>query len=195
MELLRRQMQSNPKAFSETVRRNALLALAGCEDDLDPRTRSMMEFMIRSGALSKNNRTTGYLGFGIARAVDQIALGRWEAAEATLLSLLVAIEQSSRDQGRWQLAWLLTHLPEPPWHQMVQHAGGEQLRPFGHLADPSWTAAAMAFTKDAVALAEVRKKFGEDKRPLTGSGGSEDAPVPKRQGGGRGGGGAQAPKQ
>ena len=110
-------------------------------------------------------------------------------AEALILLLLTALEQAQRDNGRWQLAWLLTHMPEPPWAQMTAGTSGsvDSLRPFGHLADATWTTAAMAYTKDAASLAEIRKKFNDDR-----GGGKKDEEeqrpprVPPK--GGRGGG-------
>ena len=45
---------------------------------------------------------------GVAAALDFVHSGQWERAEATLLLLLCAAEQSSLDRGRWSLAWLLT---------------------------------------------------------------------------------------
>ena len=77
---------------------------------------------------------------------------------ALLMMLLVAVEQSTLDQGRWQLAWLLSHLPEPPGTQLSQVAPPDPLCPFGSLSEPGWTAAAMAYTKDAAALSEIRKR-------------------------------------
>ena len=119
----------------------------------------MREFFTRGMSVGKNNRTSGYLGYGIATALDQIRAHQPESAEATLCVLMVAIEQSALDQSRWQLAWLLTHLPEPPWHQMAHGPQGGGMRPFGRLADPACTGAAMAFVKDASAVEEVRKRF------------------------------------
>ena len=54
-------------------------------------------------------------------------------------------------------------MPEPPWAQLAHHAASDSLRPFGTLAEPTWTAAAMAYAKDAAALAEIRRKFNDDK--------------------------------
>ena len=34
----------------------------------------------------------------------------------------------------------------------------DSIRPFGRLADPGWTAAAMAYVRDAASLSELRKK-------------------------------------
>ena len=119
----------------------------------------MREFFTRGMAVGKNNRTSGHLGFGIATALDHIAAQEWDQAEAVLCLLMVAIEQSSLDNSRWQLAWLLTHLHEPPWHLMASGPAAGLGRPFGRLADPAWTAAAMAYVRDAAALEEARRKY------------------------------------
>lgn len=124
-------------------------------------------------------KTSAYLGWGIATALDQVAQNDWAAAELTMLLLMVAIEQSCLDGGRWTLAWLLTWLPEPPWHQISQAPSADPLRPFGRLAPPDWTAAAMAYVKDAASLIELRGKMkGKGK----GGGGEGDgAPNPKEK--------------
>ena len=188
MELLRRDLQARPSAWAAMIRRNAEEALAGSTDDPDPRVRSMVEFVMRTGTITRANRTSAYLGYGIARVADLMSRGRHDMAEATVLLLLTALEQSQRDNGRWQLAWLLTHLPEPPWSQMAPGSSGsvDSLRPFGHLADPTWTTAAMAYTKDAASLAEIRRKFNDDR----GGGKTEEEQRPPKgpKGGGRGGG-------
>ena len=71
---------------------------------------------------------------------------------------MVAIEWGALVQQRRQLAWLLTHLPGPPRHQLMlgPQAGG--VRPSGRLAGPTWTAAAMAFGAGAAALNEVQER-------------------------------------
>ena len=189
MEMLRRDLNARPTAWSAIIRGNAEQALAGTSDDPDPRVRSLVEFVVRTGTISKGNRTAAYLGYGIARVADLQARGQHAMAEALVLLLLTALEQAQRDNGRWQLAWLLTHMPEPPWAQMAAGTSGsvDSLRPFGHLADTTWTTAAMAYTKDAASLAEIRKKFNDDR----GGGKTEEEQRPPRvpPKGGRGGGG------
>ncbi|CAK0897043.1 unnamed protein product, partial [Prorocentrum cordatum] len=164
-------------SMTAMIRRNAEVALAGTSGGPDPRVRSLVEFVVRTGTINRGNRTAAYLGFGIARLADLLARGQLEAAEAVILLLLTALEQAQRDSGRWQLAWLLTHLPEPPWSQMTTGSSGsvDSLRPFGHLAEPTWTTAAMAYTKDAASLAEIRKKFNDDR------GGGKKAGLPRVQ--------------
>ena len=104
-----------------------------------------------------------YLAFGLAHVLDLMHAGKMEEAEGLMLLLMAAIEQSTLDGGRWQLALLLTHLPEPPWGQLRTALPPDQLMPFGVLTDPSWTAAAMAYLKDASALADLRKKHAGGK--------------------------------
>ena len=103
-------------------------------------------------------RAVGYLAYGLATIADAIYLGHWDKAEAQVLLLLCALEQQALDRGRWGLAWLLTHLPEPPWAQYNVQPPMGPLRPFGRLSEPAWTAAAMAFMKDAAYMSELRKK-------------------------------------
>ena len=64
---------------------------------------------------------------------------------------------------------MLTHLPEPAWARMDWTPDPQALRPFAGLSEQSWTAAAIAYTKDASAMQELRRK----------------APAPKPQGKGK----------
>eukprot|EP00969_Alexandrium_andersonii_P041842 1835245-Alexandrium_andersonii.AAC.1 len=86
--------------------------MAAGNDDTDPRVNSMREYLSRHIAFGQA-KGVAYLGYGIATVLDHISAGLWERAEATLLLLLCAVEQACLDRGRWSLAWLLTHLPEP----------------------------------------------------------------------------------
>ena len=98
------------------------------------------------------------MAYGLATVADSTQAGFWDRAEAQVMMLLCALEQQALGRGRWGLAWLLTHLPEPPWvHYNVQPPLGP-LRPFGRLSEPSWTAAAMAFMKGAAYMSELRRK-------------------------------------
>ena len=85
----------------------------------------MKEFFTRHAAFGQA-RGVAYLGFGTATVADCMRAGQWERAEALLLLPLAATEQATLDGGRWGAAWLLTHLPEPPWAQVSQqppHSG------------------------------------------------------------------------
>ncbi len=62
---------------------------------------------------------------------------------------MVSTEQVALDDGRWPMAWLLIHQPEPPLSLMGRKPGNTELaRPFARIADPWWIAAAIAYVKD-----------------------------------------------
>ena len=84
--------------------------------------------------------------------------GMWIEADMTCGLLLCAVEQAAREKWHWQTAWLLTHLPEPPFHLVQRDPDPSTVRPFSKLADPSWTVAAMQMSTDAAKLSEAQKK-------------------------------------
>ena len=59
----------------------------------------------------------------------------------------------------------MIHQPEPPWHSIRHTLQNDALRPFARLADPVWTASAMAYTQDAAALNEIRQKTAAPQDP------------------------------
>ena len=81
--------------------------------------------------------------------------------------MFAAMEQVALEGGkRWELAWLLSHLPEPPWHRFHsahrnRGASGAVGAKFSMLADPSWVATAMAYINDCAKLDESRKRLGK----------------------------------
>ena len=70
--------------------------------------------------------------------------------------MLVFIEQASIDSGKYQLAWLLTGLQEPPFHLLVKQRWNPGLQPFARLCSPTWISANLAFLK-GLDYAETRK--------------------------------------
>ena len=118
----------------------------------------MVVFVTRWMSWGKAAKGTIFLSFGLAHACDRCPLGEWEHAEALLHLLLCCVEQSLYDEGMWSLAWLVTHLPEPPWHMMHMQAPSDGIWPYGRLTPPEWVAASMQFITDAAKLAEVRKR-------------------------------------
>ncbi len=103
---------------------------------------------------------------------------QWELAEAQTALLLVSADQAAHDDWKWQSAWLLSLLPDPPFHLLVDTLGGSLSRPTSKLADPSWVGAAVAFSKDMATLQEAKKAKGGI------SGGDRQSKNPK--GGGQG---------
>ena len=153
IEERRHAFATNPGEFTRMIRANAARAMSVPSG---APTATMVEFMTRWMPWGSTSKGQVFLAFGIAHVVDQLALGNWESGEATLHLLLCALEQSVYDQGRWTMAWLVTMLPEPPWHMLQGARPSEHIWPYGRLSPHEWIAASMQFVREAAQLAEVR---------------------------------------
>ena len=173
MELLRSELIERPQDLTAKVRANRGKVLAGAASG--PQAGAGTKAYLASEVAFGDSKGLAYLAFGMAEVFDLMEAGRWHAAEAQLALLLVAVEQAANQKWRWSLAWLMTHLPEPPWHAIARHPRPDAIRPLAKLAEPSWVAAAIAYLKDVQVVSE--------------------AAAPKREsaggGGGAGGGGAK----
>ena len=168
MDSFRRSLAAHPTAITAAVRANRRGALTGpaTADGTADCTRNYLTKEVPFGAA----KTAAYFMYGIAEAFDLLEAGKWEAAEAQLALLLVAGEHAAVRDWRWSHAWLLTHLPEPPWTNIARPPPRDSVRPFARLAAPSWIAAVVAYAKDVSTLAEA------EKRPLTKPGAEEGYP-------------------
>ncbi len=72
---------------------------------------SACDFLAENVPWPTNANTLVYLSFGLARVFDEMSLGLWREAEDTVDKLLVACEQSSRQNG---LPGLSLICPSPP---------------------------------------------------------------------------------
>ena len=158
LEQQRVQCEAQPLAVTQLIRANAGRAME--VPTAGPAHATMVDFVTRFMPWGRAAKGSIMLSFGIAHAADRCALGQWEQAETLLHLLLCCMEQSLYDENRWTMAWLSTHLPEPPWHMMQMSAPTDSIRPYGRLTPPEWVAASMQFVKDAAALAEVRRRGG-----------------------------------
>ena len=118
LEHFRTQLEADPQSFTKTVRGNALRAMELPSTHATGAT--MVAYLTRWMPMGRASRPTTLLAFGVAHALDDMAAGNWMMAEAHLHLLLTALEVSQYDGSRWTLAWLLTFLPEPPWHMFTQ---------------------------------------------------------------------------
>ena len=160
MELWRRQVRDDPERVSLAIRRAAMEANMGgpeAVEDTDSRTRSLREYFAANVGFDKA-RGLAYCAWALAAMADLMGAGRWREAEATLLLTLASIEQVTLDDGRWTVAWLFCHLPEPPWSRLSHRPPQNQLRPFTRLLPPAWTSAAAAYVKDMATLRDLKGK-------------------------------------
>ena len=84
-------------------------------------------------------KTAAYLTFGLCEVADLLGAGRVDAAHATTVLLLAASEQAALNDWHWPPAWLLTHLPDPPFARIGYHPVKDGARPISKLAErESW---------------------------------------------------------
>ena len=167
LELYRADLEARPQVWSQKIRSNATRAV-GIAPAMQGEDMGMQGFLLRFMPWGKAGKGVTYLGFLIAQVLDLFEVGQWHMGEALLYLGLSALEQILHDSGRWGFAWLLTHQPEPPWHLLQSGPQPDGMRPFGRLAEAGWTAAAMAFARDAASLAELRKRGPQPADPKAG---------------------------
>ena len=170
-ELHRREFEARPGMYSQRVAENISRARDGPWVNPDRQT-SAQELFAEMVPFQPLARLLVHLSFGIARAYDQSRAGQHLQVQDTLARLLVASEQIARDGGELRLAWLLTHLPDPPWSRLLRPGLEGQHTDFALLSDPAWVASAIAYMKDVEAVATLRKARsslgGEEKLPPKG---------------------------
>lgn len=159
LEITRRVLGQDPASISARVRdnRNRRLGMMASAEGGRLATR---DYLIREVPFG-GAKTAAYAAFGLASIFDAMEQHEWHRAEAETALLLCAFEQAALEEWRWHTAWLLTHLPEPPFHLISHRVPADSIRPLAGLADPSWTAAAVAYLKDVAILQESRKRLGD----------------------------------
>ena len=148
-ETLKRDMFEHPRQYIRAIRENAKREMRASPDETESRCESMYLYLGKHVPFDKSG-ASAYMGFGLASIADYQRRGEFDKAELMTLLMLVAVEQACLDSGRWSLA-------RAPLAQHSSRAS-ERLAALARLADAVWTASAMAYTKDAAALNEVRKK-------------------------------------
>ena len=156
MERHRQLLIKDPGKAAESFRRNASRhrasnPLVGVSD-----ASSMVAWMSQEVPFD-GGKTMSYLGFILAYAADYMAVGKWREAEDVVLKGCLAIDQATCAHGKWQLAWLMTHLPEPPGKSLARRSPKDAIRPTSRLAEPIWVAAAMGYLKETARMAAAVK--------------------------------------
>ena len=134
-------MSDLPKVAS-AARSNALmeLGLQRAEPGL------MREFLERRVPLS-SHRLLGHVGMLAASGWEVAARNNNEELAGFCAQLMIFVEQAALDNGRLQLAYLLTGRADPS-PQLWQNARIPGLKPFSRLAAPQWVAANLAYLKE-----------------------------------------------
>ncbi len=180
MEVLRKTLVASPQSVTARVRANRNFHLRGCSS-LESAPGSLTSAYFIKQVPFARAKTAAYLLFGMCEVFDLMENGRWEEAEAQLALLLVAGEQAAMEDWRWPTAWLLTHLPEPPHHLLIESPGSAMARPISKLADPSWIAAAIAYTKDMAVIQEASRRRASDDQDKKPKGKFNKSQVPSQE--------------
>ena len=128
---------------------------------------SMCQYLERFGTFS-GQREAGYVMWCLAHVMDCLAQEDTAGAREFLALTFVAMDQASIDGGRWDFAWLLTLLEEPP-SQMFRGRGqvaNPRTRAFSPLSPVSWTTCALQYLKEVDLISTRRlETLGHPKAP------------------------------
>ena len=184
-EIFVKAMSDLPKVALQ-VRANALRELGFTPDREDS---SLMRKYVERRMSLGDNRVWAIWGTMLA---EGWAVG-YESGNHELLGVLAKmlcfLEQMSIDNGRTQLAFLLTGYAEPSMHLMMTAKRRPGLQPFSRLAPPSWVSANLAYLKDLDFLESRASAVNRVPKALADGEEKEDKPNPKRKpkGGKKGG--------
>ena len=181
-EIFVRAMSDLPKV-SNQVRINALRELGYTPDWEDS---SLMRKYVERRTSLGDNRVWAIWGTMLA---EGWAVG-YESGNHELLGvlskMLCFLEQMSIDNGRTQLAYLLTGYQEPSMHLMMTAKKRPGLQPFARLAPPSWVSANLAYLKDLDYLESRSAAVAKGLKSLANVEDKEDKPPKPPKKGGKG---------
>eukprot|EP00435_Cladocopium_sp_Y103_P053802 s818_g17.t1 len=145
------------------------------------------------------NRDLGLILFQLMGVLDFMQTENWGAAKDATALLAVCIDQAVLDEGRFDLAALLTLQEDPPAAIYMNRPQGllSRSKAFSPLADQRWVTVALAFVKEMDAIQGKRLELsGGQQNQAKGTGGGEPTgkakAQPKKKGKGRGRGSDQA---
>ena len=144
---------------------------------------SMLQYLKEFGGYG-NTKELGLIQYALAFVVDAAVRQEMEGIQEHLALLLVGLEQASMDQNRWDLAFQLMLLEDPPpgvfsyRGAAASQASTGRARSFAPLCPQRWTTIALAYVKEIDYIqsrrAEVAKKAAQPQQ--------DPAPSPKRRG-------------
>ena len=107
-----------------------------------PQKALFTKYLERQGGYTGFQRDQGLTMWLLGHVADQLLLEDVKGAREMLALAMVAIEQSAMDNGKWEVAWILSLQEDPP-QQLFAHrppATNPRLRAFGPLCPADWGA-------------------------------------------------------
>ena len=156
-ERLSRTLSDSPGAIGRTIMDNMARKLgplhtnAGVPDPL--------AYLERFGNYG-GQRGLGHVSWLTAHAFRAALLGETETVFDLLGLLLMATDQVALDSGRWELAWMMTMLDDPPQEMMGrQPPTSGAARAFTPLASQAWTSIALSYLKEMDTITARREEL------------------------------------
>ena len=143
---------------------------------------SMVNYLERFGGYG-GCRELGLVQFCLAHIFDAALHSDLEGVREHLALTMVAVEQSVQDAGRWDLAYQLTLLEDPPSQMWAYKSGGNlnpRLRAFAPLCPQKWATVALAYLKE-VDYIQSRRTDLRKGPPSPGAGDPPTTPSPKKK--------------
>ena len=143
---------------------------------------SMVNYLERFGGYG-GCRELGLVQFCLAHIFDAALHSDLEGVREHLALTMVAVEQSVQDAGRWDLAYQLTLLEDPPSQMWAYKSGGNlnpRLRAFAPLCPQKWATVALAYLKE-VDYIQSRRRDLRKGPPSPGAGDPPTTPSPKKR--------------
>ena len=141
---------------------------------------SLVTYLERQGGYGQQ-RSLGIFMLLLATIADAFLRGDQHAAREHLALALSATEQAAADNGKWDLAFLLTLLeePAPTMFGPKPAAANTRLRAFSPLVPQSLASVTLAYVREVDLLAQRRKDAVQPARTTTKEGEDSAEPEPK----------------
>eukprot|EP00439_Symbiodinium_sp_Y106_P061878 s2320_g9.t1 len=111
----------------------------------DPPASLMRRYIERRCPIGEH-RTLALVGSFAAHAWQRARETDNGEMEAWFARLILFVDQAGTENGRTQLAWLLSGLPEPSWSTMMRRKSG--IKPFAKSCPSLWASANLAYLRE-----------------------------------------------
>jgi len=94
------------------------------------------------------NKGITFFAYLLSKMWEYHELGKHDAAHTLVALGALFCEQTAIDQGRFQIGWLLTGLPQPAFNLTSGNLQRNHEEPYALLANPTWVSANLSYLKD-----------------------------------------------
>lgn len=143
---------------------------------------SMIHYLERFGGFGQF-KELGLIQYALAHIFDALVHSDLNGARDYLALLMVGVDQANLDNNRWELAYRMMLLEEPPsqlWAYRNQ-SYDPRSKSFSPLAPQQWTTVALAYSKEMDYIQAKRQEVTQPKQAATGAQPGSN-PYPKRRG-------------